>query len=276
MNVERINQKIKELEYRINLDNIGLKKAEYNVINYNRLKLDNSKFQSYSELYEYYYDKRYKDICTYNALKSYLDDSSRGVNNYADDLFKCTLPYETTKPVLNYQTSITVDGNVARLFANGIDADEIIECLDNSDIKKIESDIKVNLSSDFKDYKEVGVEYVDNVDITQSYDEPIVVKYNSNNYRGLIASSKIATCFPYGKFSCKDLNGDTFIPETPSFETIKSIQDGIINKQEQYDKLHEIECKVRTKIEDSINKMDTAIAKLGDNHGITNIMKGGF
>ena len=272
MNIEKIDQKIKDLEYRINMDNIGLEKAEYNVVFYKRLGIDEEQLKSYLDTYDYYFNKLHTDKCTYNSFTSYRAEYGKNLQ-HAGNLFKCTLPYEKADTYANYQTTITVDGTIAGLFANGINSNDVVECLDNSDIKNIESKFKMSIPNDFTN--EVGVEYIDESEAKQLFDEPILVKNKNNQYRGLIASSAIPSCFSFNSGEYKDLNGNNFTPGLPTFDSIIKLKEQVANKQEKFDTLHSIETKVKCKIEDSISKMDDAIINHGLEGSITNVLKGG-
>ncbi len=260
MNIEKIGQKIDELEYRIKLDNYGLNKADYNIRFAKRLGLTQAQIDKFKEQSKYYSEKIIKENNTYDTLKNCYKDYQNGwcapTNDY---LFKCTLPYEKVDSITNYQTSIVVDADVVRLFANGVDYNDVISCLDNEDIKGIESTYKRTLDANDETNTEVGVEFIDNCS-PEILDEPVTVKYGkTNSYKGLIASSAIYSCYPINGVTYKDLNGDTYHPGVPSFDDITTIQSRVHEKQKDYDRLHDIETIVKTKMDEAIFKMDTAL-----------------
>ncbi len=267
MNVEKISQKINDLEYRIRLDNCGLERANYNITFANRLNYTQAQIDNFIELSKYYTDKLKVDTNTCNTLKSCYRDLQNGWGAPTSDyLFKCTLPYETVDSLTNYQTQITVDADVVKLFANGVDYNEVITCLDNDDIKAINSSFKSKLTEKDLSLKEVGVELTDTTELTDLLDEPVVVKYGKNNsYKGLIASSSINACYPSTGALYRDLNGDSYHPGVPTFEDITNIQSKLMEKESDYRRLHNLEVIVRDKMDTAIEKMDKALSQYESN-----------
>ena len=262
MNIEKISQKINDLEYCISLDTYAIERADYNIKFAKRLGYDQETINNYIELSEYYSRKIEIEKNTCSTLKNYCKDVKNGwCAPTSDYLFKCTLPYEKVDELSNYQTSFTVDADTVKLFANGVDYNDIISCMDNSDIRSIETKFKSSLTPADTSSKEVAVELTDIGSVPDLLDEPITVKTGKNSsYKGLIASSKIDTCYPLGKAQYKDLNGDTYYPGIPTFEDITGIQTQTYAKQHEYDRLHNIETVVKNKMDVAISKMDTALS----------------
>ncbi len=267
MNIEKISQKINDLEYCLNLDTYAMERANYNIQFAKRLGYSQEEISNYIELSKYYSNKIETEKNTYETLKGYCKDVQNGwCAPTSDYLFKCTLPYEKVDELSNYQTSFTVDADIVKLFANGVDYNDIISCMDNEDIKSIETRFKSSLAPTDTISKEVAVELTDVGSIPALLDEPITVKFGkSSSYRGLIASSKIDICYPLGKAQYKDLNGDSYYPGIPTFEDINGIQSKTYEKQHEYDKLHNIETVVKNKMDAAVSRMDAALSLYENN-----------
>ena len=264
MKIDKLSQKIDELEYMIRLDDIGLKKAEYNLDYAEKLHLTDIQIKDYKEKYDYYSSKMNKHKNTYSVymdcLKSSMEDIDLGGDNY---LFNCTFPYQSIPNTsCEYQTKITVGEKAVKLFANGIDYNEALSFLDNSDIKSIDSTFKVVRGGQNVSSSNVTVELCDLPCESSVTDEPILAKVSgTQDYKGLIASSKISCCYPYGKAKFIDLNGENYLPEIPSFDSIKEAKRQVEQKQEAYNKLNGIEKQVKIKLEDSIRAIDAELQK---------------
>ncbi len=265
MKREILNQKIDDLKYRIHLDNIGIEKAKYNIDFHTELNLDDKKFNQYKENYDYYSNKLKKDTATLNAITNSLTSLENGTSDTM--LFKCTFPYEKVNRISSYQTEITIDEKAVGLFANGVDYNDMLACLENKDIYDIKSNYKYNLKDEDLNNKEVTVEVYDGV-VPETIDEPIIVKYRTNDYKGLIASSKISLCYPSSGAYYKDLNGETYMPGVPTFDDISKLQDDYTHKYEKYNKLKYIEGVVKDKMTNTVDEMSDKIEgwiKKGEN-----------
>ena len=95
--------------------------------------------------------------------------------------------------------------------------------------------------------------------VYDSFEEPIVAKVIGKSKTGLIASSKIPTCYPYGFANYADLNGASFMPGVPSFDDICKAQKASIEKEDKYFKMADLEETVRNKMQASIDKMNVAL-----------------
>lgn len=273
MNFDKLSQKLDELQYKISLDRIGMQNAEYNLKFSKRLALSNNQISDYIDKVNYYADKIVKDIKTYEAYKDCAESIKlEGNSDNSNYLFKCTLPYEKVDELSSYQTTITVNENVVRLFANGVDYNDAISCIENKDIKDINTTFKMAPTSDDLSQKEVAVELFDGIVPCEVIDEPVIAKCGkSNTYKGLIASSKIATCYPYNVAKFKDLNGEEYYPNVPSFDDLKIAQENVDTKYAEYEYLHNIEKQVKIKMDDTVNKMDEAILRFESQYD--NILK---
>jgi len=266
MKYEKILQKINELEYRIKLDEIAIDKAAYNLKFAKRLNLTAKKVAGYEESLEFYNSKIITDKTTLTALKDcYLNPCSFNPSNETEYLFKCTLPYEKVDSNASYQTSIVVSEEVARLFANGVSYKDVISCLENDDIINIESNFTSRIPMEYKKVSDVGVEVIDNYKVAECFDEPIIAKIAGKSTEGVIASSKISTCYPYGKATYRDFNGDKFLPAVPSIDDICGVRKITNAKQNDYNNMVNIEEIVKEKMQKSLDKINSALEKSGAN-----------
>ena len=144
--------------------------------------------------------------------------------------------------------------------------------MDNSDIKYIQSTYKTKPTVDELKSKDVFIEVCDKSEIKELLDEPVLAKTSdSKTYKGLIASSQIPVCYGFEGNSYKDLNGDKYYPNSPSYETIKNMNDTVAEKQSKFENLYAIEYKVKTKLENTVSNFDKAI--LDKNSKMENVLK---
>ena len=268
MKNEIIEQKINELCYRISLDEIAIKSAAYNLKHAKRLGLTDAKIDALQDKLGLYKSKRASDESTLEVLKECLENPYKSANIDGSYYFKCTLPYEKVDSNASYQTSILVGEDVARLFSNGVSYKDIIDCLESKDIIDIKSDFASKVPVDCKGVTEVGVEVVDGSAKLSSVDEPIMAYELGNQKKGMIASSKITTCYPFGQAEFKDLNGANYTPATPSLEEISSLKKSVSKKQNEYVNMFNLEEIVREKMQVSIDKVNDALYRAGSDFRI--------
>ncbi len=260
MKLDKIEQKINDLTYRIKLDEIAINKAQYNLKFARRLGLSEELLDKYSENLDYYNSKIVTDKNTLNIFKECFDEYGRITSTYAEGyLFRCTLPFEEVDGTSNYQTSILVNDNVAKMFANGVSYKDVVSCLESHDIIDIETEFRSHVP--YIDCKNVGVEIIDNVEPKDTLDEPILASVYGKNKEGLIASSKIFTCYPFENVSYKTLSGETYNPGVPSFDEINALRTATSTKEQKYEALEGLETTVREKMQASIDKINYALAE---------------
>ena len=258
MKLDKIEQKINDLTYRIKLDEIAINKAQYNLKFARRLGLSDELLDKYSENLDYYNSKIVTDKNTLNIFKECFDEYGRITSTYAEGyLFRCTLPFEEVDGTSNYQTSILVNDNVAKMFANGVSYKDVVSCLESHDIIDIETEFRSHVP--YIDCKNVGVEIVDNIEPKDTLDEPVIASVYGKSHQGLIASSKIFTCYPYENVSYKTLSGEDYNPGVPSFDSINALRTSTATKEHEYEKLETLETTVREKMQESINKINTVL-----------------
>ena len=260
MKNEIIEQKINELCYRIHLDEIAINSSRYNLKHAKRLNLTDEKIDALEDRLGLYRSKLASDKSTLEVLKECLENPYKSDNSY---LFKCTLPYEKVDSNASYQTSIFVGEDVARLFSNGVSYKDIIDCLENKDIVNIKSDFTSKIPVDCKGVTDVGVEVVDDYHKIECFDEPIVASIIGKQKKGVIASSQITTCYPYGFASYKDLDGAKYMPATPSLEDICKMKNYTSLKQNNYNNMVNIEEVVKEKMQLSVDKINDVLGKTG-------------
>ena len=269
MNFNKVERKINDLTFRIKLDEIAIQKAQYNLKFAKRLGLKDAQIDKYAESLDFYNSRIITDRNTLSVLNE-CKNTYYGENlNNEGYLFKCTLPYEKVDDTSSFQTSILVNDNVAKLFANGVEYKDIVGCLDGNDIIDIDTTFSPVAPAEIG--KNVDVEVIENIDCKDSLDEPILAytygKANSN----LIASSKICTCYSFDNSSFKNLDGEDFSPAVPSLKEICSLQESTYSKEQKYNELSTIESAVKEKMQASIDKINFALSEtnagysLGDN-----------
>ena len=262
MRLEKLEQKIYDLNYRIYLDELAIKNADYNLKFSKRLNYNEETVDSFKSKLDFYNSRIAQDKCTLNVLTDCIKNSQNGGFHLNDDyLFKCTLPYEKVDEISSYQTSITVSEDVARLFANGVSYKDVISCLDNEDIKQIESNFASTIPQG-ANFKNVGVEIIEKANVSEEcLDEPIVAKVFKSCNSGLIASSKIPACYSFGSASYNDLNGACYTPGVPTFEEIFKKQNDSFEKEMEYNNMVDLEDTVKSKMQASIDKVTIALDK---------------
>ncbi len=263
MKNEIIEQKINELCYRIKLDEIAITSAQYNLKYAKRLGLTDAKIDALQDKLGLYKSKKASDSSTLEVLQECLENPYKSANSDDSYYFKCTLPYEKVDSNASYQTSILVGEDVARLFSNGVSYKDILDCLESKDIIDIKSNFASKIPVDCKGVTEVGVEVVDNSSHITRFDEPIIAKVYGKQNKGIIASSKISTCYPYGSASYKDLNGESYTPTTPTLEDISSLKKFTSRKQNEYNDMVNLEETVREKMQISLDKVNDALERAG-------------
>ena len=255
MKLDVLKQKIDDLEYRLKLDNEGIINAEYNIKYAKRLGLTAQQYNNFVETSRYYATKIYNDQKAHNALLNCYNDAITS-NSCNHNYFKCTFPYEIVSKDASYQTTLVVNENAVKLFANGIDYNQAIECLDNNDIIDIQSKFKMKPINDGISCNDIRVEAIGDV-VDCSENIPITSHCDGfKGYKGLIASSEIPACFQIDKTTFKDLNGNAFVPEIPSLETIKSLQNNAIQKEKSFKEYKCLEYEVSKKMDEAINKIN--------------------
>ena len=263
MKNEIIEQKINELCYRLRLDDIAINSVAYNLKHAKRLGLTDAKIDALQDKLGLYKSKKASDSTTLEVLKECLENPYKSSNSDNSYYFKCTLPYEKVDPNASYQTSILVGEDVARLFSNGVSYKDILDCLENKDIIDIKSDFSSKIPVDCKGVTEVGVEVVDNNSTITRLDEPILASIYGKPNKGIIASSKISTCYPFGVANYKDLDGENYTPATPSLEDISALKKFTSRKQNEYNNMVNLEETVREKMQISIDKVNGALERAG-------------
>ena len=259
MKNEVIENKIKDLDYRVKLDELAIRKAEYNLKYAKRLRYTDAEVDSLKERLNFYNSKIINDRCTLDVFRNcYLESKSHSDVN-SDYLFKCTFPYVKVDNSSFYQTSITVPEEVAKYFANGVTYQDVINCLEEEDIKDIQSSF-TSKTPKFLNSHNVGVEVIEKSEIDGIVcDAPVIARQNGKSDCNLIASKKITTCYPYGFATYNNLGGSTFIPTTPSLNDICKTQSYTLAKEAKLNRMATIEATVKNKMQESIDKMNLAL-----------------
>ncbi len=264
MKIEKLEERISDIEYRVSLDEHALENAKYNYKYADLLNYTPQQITKFKEKIDIYTRKLDTDTHTLCALKECYETNK----NYDEALepsylFKCTLPFEKVDPITLYQTTITVKDNVASLFANGVSYKDIIPCIENSDVINIESKFasKLPLLSSFDD--NVKVEYLEGgVNTISCSNSPVIAKLNNKNTIGIIASNQIPVCYPYGEATYKDFDGNEYTPETPKLGDICDIQKKSFEKESKYYKMVDLEDTVRFKMQSTYDKMTNMLNKI--------------
>jgi hypothetical protein len=257
MKIEKIEERISDIEYRARLDGFALEKAKYNYKYADLLNYSPNKVAKLKGMIQYYTNKVEADTRTLDALQEcYEMNKNRDESHEPAYLFKCTLPYEKVDPITLYQTSLTVKENVASLFANGVSYKDVIPCLENEDVINIESNYcsQLPLTASLND--DVKVEYIDSeMGTISGTDSPIIARPAHKNTIGIIAASSIPTCYSFGEASYRDFNGNSYTPETPKLGDICETQKSCFEKESKYYKLVDLEETVKCKMQASYDKM---------------------
>ncbi len=254
-----IEQKINDLDYRVKLDELAIRKIEYNLQYAKRLRYGDTKVDSLKEKLDFYNKKIINDRCTLDVFRNCYLESKTNCSIDGDYLFKCTFPYVKVDNMSFYQTSITVPVEVAKYFANGVSYQDVINCLEADDIKDIQSNFTSKAPTGAKTTN-VGVEVIEKADIEGvTCDATVIARANGQADINLIASRKITTCYPYGFATYNNLGGGSFIPTTPSLNDICKTQSYTLAKEARYNRMATIEATVRNKVQESIDKMNLAL-----------------
>ena len=265
MKYDILKQKIEDIEYQIKLAHEGVAKAEYNIKNADRLGISCEKLNQYIEDSRYYATKLYNAEKAHTAFVNCYKDGITP-SNFNHTYFKCTLPYEVVNENASYQTSIVVDENTVKLFANGVDYQNAIECLDNNDVLDIKSKYKMEPLEDDLEYKEVVVEAIGD-SFFSSNNMPITTQVKGEvSYKGLISSSTIPSCYSIDGTSFKDLDGNEFKPEIPTFDNILNLQKEYLNKRREFQRYVNLEFSVAKKLEKAV---DVVNGYMNKNNGMS-------
>lgn len=267
MKTDLIEKRIGELGYKMSLEKYAFKKAKYNLDNADFLGLTEDQTRKLYNSLDEYADRYVADKHTYDALEEYMINKYRentnellGIsdNNEPKLLFKCTFPKEESEWNTQFQSSIIVDENVARLFANGVDYKEIVKCFDSEDIKGISTELN---AEDFTKNRNgnVDVELAVGFDALCAGETPVVAKDENSAWKTMVASSKVPYCLSVDDVSLTDLNGKKYSVEAPSLDTINLLKNDVDKKVNELGRLMSLDAIVKDKVNTTISRMNLVL-----------------
>jgi hypothetical protein len=245
MNKSGISKKIDDLNYRMAIAKIAVKRAGYNLKFSSALGLSDKEIRNQYNTIEKFSTQYAKDKCTADVLEEY--QKTAGTTD-SRTLFKCTFPAEEGYINDTYQTSIVCKEDVARLFANGVNYDDVVGLMDSDDILNVETTFDTINSKNAKTGN-VDVELAQDSDFMNGFEMPVTCGNK------IIAAGKVQYCVPTDECQVFDLFGNEYKVSAPSFDDISFLK-GMANQ-----KFADLENKVEL-AQVVKYKMDTAIERM--------------